>query len=150
MKNVIILICTGTLFCLSNGKAQDRAMFFFEDLQQPADSVNGSLIIHQSPQVEKLVYRHLLEQANTKVQGYRISIYSGRGSKGREEWDKTFIRFISKYKIKIYKEFIYPRYLLYVGDFRTYSEAYKYLQLIEVDFKGAFVVGPRDIEVTNN
>jgi len=50
-------------------------------------------------------------------------------------------RFKNKYvNMPFYEEFVYPYYKLYVGDFRTESEALKFLKIIERDFPGAFIV----------
>ncbi len=78
------------------------------------------------------------------IKGHRISIFRDTGKNAREKCMAVRSRFKSKYEnIPFYEEFIYPYYKLYVGDFRTESEALKFLKVIEKDFPDAFIV--RDI-----
>jgi len=78
------------------------------------------------------------------IRGHRISIFRDTGQDAREKCMAVRSRFKSKYEnIPFYEEFVYPYYKLYVGDFRTESEALKFLKIIEKDFPEAFIV--RDI-----
>ncbi len=78
------------------------------------------------------------------IRGYRISIFRDTGQDAREKCMAVRSRFKSRYEnIPLHEEFVYPYYKLYVGDFRTESEALKFLKIIERDFPDAFIV--RDI-----
>jgi hypothetical protein len=75
------------------------------------------------------------------IKGYRISIFRDTGQDAREKCMAVRSRFKNKYvNMPFYEEFVYPYYKLYVGDFRTESEALKFLKIIERDFPGAFIV----------
>ncbi|MCG8698667.1 MAG: hypothetical protein MI922_11490 [Bacteroidales bacterium] len=152
MKNkqlfyLILLFCLGFQSVL---KGQNERVGIIEHLQGNRSNNQGTVKIIQDPTIETLLYRHLNDVKYSKVQGYRIRIYAGIGSKGQKEWIKTRVKFEQKYALKTYPMFETPQYLLYVGDFRTRSEAYQYKKFIEKDFPAAFVVGPRDIEINYN
>jgi hypothetical protein len=81
------------------------------------------------------------------IKGHRISIFRDTGQDAREKCMAVRSRFKSKYEnIPFYEEFVYPYYKLYVGDFRSESEALKFLKIIEKDFPEAFIV--RDITIS--
>jgi hypothetical protein len=81
------------------------------------------------------------------IRGHRISIFRDTGQNAREKCMAVRSRFKSKYEnIPFYEEFVYPYYKLYVGDFRSESEALKFLKIIEKDFPEAFIV--RDIIIS--
>jgi len=54
--------------------------------------------------------------------------------------DQSRARFISRHEeVKSYKQFEYPYFKVYVGDFRTRSEALKFLKEIEYNYPDAFI-----------
>lgn len=84
---------------------------------------------------------HLSRQAKLNgIRGYRISIYFGSGQDSKKTAELTRARFVSKYEnIKCYTKFEYPYFKVYVGDFRTRSEALRFLKQIEYDYPDAFI-----------
>lgn len=76
--------------------------------------------------------KHYEERARHKAQGYRICIFTGGNS--RADKNKA-IQMGNKCRAKfgelaVYPSFIAPRWVTYVGDFRTHQEAQKYVALI--------------------
>jgi hypothetical protein len=98
--------------------------------------------INQDSLIAAFMEYHLQTAGKLKgIKGYRISIFRDTGQNAREKCMAVRSRFKSKYAdIPFYEEFVYPYYKLYVGDFRTESEALKFLKIIERDFHGAFIV----------
>jgi hypothetical protein len=102
----------------------------------------GEVKINQDSLVVAFMEYHLQTASKLKgIKGYRISIFRDTGQDAREKCMAVRSRFKSKYTdMPFYEEFVYPYYKLYVGDFRTESEALKFLKIIERDFNGAFIV----------
>jgi hypothetical protein len=105
----------------------------------------GKVTIVQDNDIIKLIDRHLYEESKRKgISGYRIRIYSNSGKQARTDGPKVEAEFISRYNnIKTYYVFDSPFYLLYVGDFRTHSNAMKFLKSIEAQYPDAFIVRTR-------
>jgi hypothetical protein len=131
---LFILLATGNL------SAQISGMRFLHDLQLPSNG--GKITIIQSEDISRLTDRHLYEESKKKgIVGYRIRVFSNSGSQARKEGEGIMAGFLQKYEdIKTYFNFDSPFYRLYVGDFRTRSEAMKYLKKIERDYPDAFIV----------
>jgi hypothetical protein len=102
----------------------------------------GTITITQNEDITKLVDRHLYEEGKKKgLAGYRIRLYSASGAQARKEGEMVMSSFLSKYEnTKPYFGFDTPNWRLYVGDFRTQSEAVKLLKVLERDFPDAFIV----------
>lgn len=111
----------------------------FEKLQYQQDAP-GQLRFVQSNHIEKLVERHLYEKRKKPVQGYRIRVFADSGPRAKKQWEDTYNHLRQTVEIPIYRDFDYPQYKLYVGDFRTHSEAYAFKKQIEKNYPDAFVV----------
>jgi len=118
--------------------AQISGTKLMQDLQN--SQKGGKITIFQSDDITRLIDRHLFEEGKKKsIAGYRIVIFSKYGSTAREEADKTLALFIRNYpETKAYFTFEYPDYKIYVGDFRTRSEAMKFQKQVEKDFPNAY------------
>jgi hypothetical protein len=105
----------------------------------------GKVTIVQDNNIVKLIDKHLYEESKRKgIAGYRIRIYSNSGKQAYLEGPKVEGEFISKFNgIKTYYTFDSPFWLLYVGDFRTHSNAMKFLKSIEAQYPDAFIVRTR-------
>ena len=101
----------------------------------------GMVKISQDNTIRNLVDLHLSQQKKLNgVKGYRIAIYMGSGQEANKAADQSRARFISRHEeVKSYKQFEYPYFKVYVGDFRTRSEALKFLKKIEYNYPDAFI-----------
>jgi hypothetical protein len=101
----------------------------------------GSVRISQDPNIRNMVNLHLTQQKKMNgIRGYRICIYLDSGQEANKKADQERSEFISRYEdIKSYKKFEYPYFKVYVGDFRTKSEAWRLLKLMEHDYPDAFI-----------
>jgi hypothetical protein len=118
--------------------AQLTGSKFIKNIQSPKRGGNISIV--QSDEITKLIDKHLFEEGKKKgIAGYRIVIFSKYGPNARAEGDKAMALFIKNYpNTKAYFTFDYPDYKIYVGDFRTRSEAFKFQKKIERDFPNAY------------
>lgn len=135
-----LLTCLLTLAALSVNLSAQIPVDIFSRLESMKPG-QGTVKIYQDEKIRGLVNVHLFTQAKMNgIMGYRISIYSNSGQEANREADLTRAKFISRYEdVKSHKLFEYPFYKVYVGDFRTKSEALKFLKKIEYDFPNAFI-----------
>lgn len=102
----------------------------------------GEVRIIQDSSILNFLDYHLqtLKKING-IRGYRISIFRDTGQDARKNCMAVRSRFKSKYdSITCHETFVYPYYKLYIGDFRTESEALKFLKIIEREYPDAFIV----------
>jgi len=135
-----LFTCLLTLVALSVNLSAQIPVDIFANLESKKYG-QGTVKIIQDDKIRGLVSVHLFTQAKMNgIMGYRISIYSNSGQEANKEADLTRAKFISRYEdVKSHKQFEYPFYKVYVGDFRTKSEALKFLKKIEYDFPNAFI-----------
>jgi hypothetical protein len=94
----------------------------------------------QDKLVNELILKHVLinEVKKGKMKGYRVQIHFGP-EKGKALDVKS--KFMSQnHNTPAYLDYQQPYFKIRVGDFRTKLEAYKFLQEINSDFPGAFIV----------
>jgi SPOR domain len=119
--------------------AQTQADIFTRlESRQPGQ---GSIHITQDVNIRNMVNLHLSQQKKINgIRGYRICIYLDSGQESNKKADLERAKFISRFEdIKSYKRFEYPYYKVYVGDFRTKSEAWRFLKLMENVYPDAFI-----------
>lgn len=101
----------------------------------------GKVKIIQDKSLQTMLDRETYELMKLKgIGGFRIRIFSGSGPNAKSEFEETKALFISYYDIPLYERWDSPFYKIYVGDFRTRSEAMKLLNQIEIRFPDAFIV----------
>lgn len=112
-----------------------------------AENTEGKVRIVQDESIKTLVEKHQWAKSKYKgITGYQIRIFSNSGPSAKAEFDKTMARFSYLYDtIPIYPKFVHLNYKIYVGDFRTESEALKFRKQIEHQFRGAFIAPPSKI-----
>jgi hypothetical protein len=112
----------------------------FQQLQSPRQG-QGVVKISQDNAISNLVDLHLSQQRKLNgVRGYRIAIYMGSGQEANKAADQSRAHFISRHEeVKSYKQFEYPYFKVYVGDFRIKSDALRFLKQIENEYPDAFI-----------
>ncbi|MDR3095064.1 MAG: hypothetical protein LBU62_10575 [Bacteroidales bacterium] len=75
------------------------------------------------------------------IQGYRIRIFSQSGQTARQKSSNMKASFSEHFpEINAYLTYTEPNYQIFVGDFRTKTEALYYLKLIGKKYPSAFIV----------
>jgi len=104
--------------------------------------MHGSLTIYLDTLLEDNYTKHLIQNSKTRgIPGYRIRIFSdnGRGAKDRQKEARA--SFLSLYPdVDAYTRYEGSYFKIYVGDYRTKSEAIVLLNRIKRKFPDAFVV----------
>jgi hypothetical protein len=101
----------------------------------------GTVHITQDVKIRDLVNLHVSQQRKMNgIKGYRICIYIGSGQEARKEVDQIRAKFISRYEdVASYPRYEYPYFKVYVGDFRTKSDAWGFYKKIENEYPDAFI-----------
>jgi hypothetical protein len=117
-------------------------LFFSCFLASAQNSANpGNITIHDAS-VRDILNKH--KEFNEDIsgfQGYRIQIFFASGNNAKNQALEKKSEFSTKYP-DMDSHLIYqsPFFKVRVGDYRTKSEAYKFLKEISEDFPGAFIV----------
>lgn len=105
----------------------------------------GELRVIQDSRIDQLITKHI--EANRKlsgVPGFRIRIFSQSGQVARQNANQVRAEFLKRYPdMEGYLTYDAPNFKVYVGDFRTRSEALKFHKRVSRDFPSAFIVTDR-------
>jgi hypothetical protein len=143
VKLSLILVFIFSFLIASHSHAQLAGTQLLREIQYAKNP--GKVSIVQDNSITKLIDKHLYEESKHKgIAGYRIRIYSNSGKQAYTDGPRVQAEFISRYEgVKTYYIFDSPFYLIYVGDFRTHSDAMKFLKTIEGQYPDAFIVRTR-------
>ena len=143
MKHIIsfFFLVAIPLFSMAQTNATYPKPGIINDLQTSAPE-QGTVQIVQEPRIDDLLARHLeLNRRNDGITGYRILIFKASYQNSRERAMEERSRFISNFQgIPVYYFYEQPESRLFVGDFRTKSEATRMKLEIEKIFKNAIVI----------
>jgi hypothetical protein len=101
----------------------------------------GKVQIRQEAAIANLVNLHMAMMKDLKgIKGYRVCIYYNSGQEARSRADHERSKFISRYEdVSSDKVFESPFWKVYVGNFRTKSEALRFREQIRFDYPSAFI-----------
>ena len=106
---------------------------------------HGHVVIIQDEKLTRILHTHIqLNKEVPDIPRYWIRIFSDSGHGSREKAYAAKGVFLKKYE-GIRNDVIYdnPNYKVYVGGFRSKSEALRLLQQIDNDFPYAFIIYDR-------
>jgi hypothetical protein len=103
---------------------------------------NKKIEVIQPVQVEQLLNMQIANNYMQKgIQGYRIRIFSQSGQAARQKSTDIKSVFPQHFpEINAYLTYTEPNYQIFVGDFRTKTEALYYLKLVGKKYPSAFIV----------
>lgn len=136
----IIYIAALTLFIPVFSGAQTTSNIL-EKLQNNGGN-DCNVKINQSESIKEVLFLHLeAQRKSNQKNGYRICIFADSGQEANRKAEDVRSFFMSRYRdTRPYKIFNYPFYRVYVGDFKTKSEAMKFLKTLERNFPNAYIV----------
>ena len=107
-----------------------------------ASESGGMVKIVQSESIANVLLLHLeAQRKSNQKNGYRICIFADSGQEANRKAENVRSVFMSMYRdIRPYKIFNSPFYRVYVGDYKTKSEAMKFLKTLERNFPNAYIV----------
>ena len=140
MRGILRLVLI-IVFIYAFDSSFGQSSSIFDEIEYSSSS-EGKVRIIQDDAIKALVEKHQWAKSKQKgIVGYRIRIFSNSGSSAKAGYDRIMAQFGYSYDyIPISPKFVYPNYKIYIGDFRTESEALKFRKQIEYQFTGAFIV----------
>jgi hypothetical protein len=105
----------------------------------------GQLNINQDERLNDLIRRHVsINEKKEGIAGYRIRIFSESGQGARSRATDVRAKFFNNYPdIDTYLVYDAPNFKVYVGDFRTRSEALKMQRKINRAYPYSFIISDR-------
>jgi len=140
MKNIFLF-----LFC-----AVGISVYGQDILQelQVVDSTKAKVTIIQDESIEILLRARIEEiEKQHMIPGFRINIFYDDSQNSYEKAMQVRGKFMSKYNFSCDYMYEAPDSKLYIGNFRTKSEAQKVLNSIIRDFPKAFITPPISIDL---
>lgn len=133
------LIVLVFLFCISSSGQDSKDVF---TMVQSKKSGEGTVKIHQDSSIYHLVNKYINYCETAKgFPGFRIRIFSDSGNNAREKAHSMKNKFSTAYTdYESYLVYNSPNFEIYVGDFRTKSEALKLLKALQSEYPSAFIV----------
>ncbi len=115
------------------------------DQENGGSDNRGRLVMNQDERIDELVRRHIeINRKEEGMPGYRIRIFSQSGQAARQNATMARAEFFNKYpEVETYLDYDPPNFRVYVGDFRTRSEALKIQRKIRNDYPYSFIVSSR-------
>ncbi len=113
------------------------------------DAREGRVNINQDERLNDLMQRLIRineenAERNAVMPGFRIRIFSQSGQAARQNAINEQAKFFASYPdLETYLEWDQPNFKVYIGDFRTRSEALKMQKRISKDYPFSFIVGTR-------
>jgi hypothetical protein len=128
-KGIILLLACVTVSCVF---AQDNIFHLVQ--------AGGHVVIRQSHEIANVVAGHIARNRYKKIRGYRIRIFFDNGQTARQQSSATEIAFSESYPaVPVYREFEDLYYKVAVGDFRTKTDAMRFLESIRQSYPSAFI-----------
>ncbi len=137
MKILVIFICLLNVNIMIAQSGDYRNIF-----NAIEEKSNSNIQLSGNEEVNKLLKKRIeINKNKGTISGWRIRIYSDIGKNARGNSLRIKNEFLDKYyDIPVYREYISPYFKVYIGDFRTRTEAYKVLREIKKDYPTAFIV----------
>lgn len=139
--NTFVIIIFSTILVSAQEKTEEvEKVDYFTYLQN--DMYDGKVKIFQNDNIAVIFNKHL--EYNNKLnscQGFRIRIFSDSGHTARESANKVKSDFLKLFpETESYLKYDQPNWKVLIGDYRTKSDALKFLKVISENFPSAFIV----------
>jgi hypothetical protein len=117
--------------------AQDHHLQIYADIEK-----NHQIKLYHPKQVEQLLSMQIANNRLQKsVQGYRIRIFSQSGQSARGRAYSVKDDFLNNFpNQRAYEQYNEPNFQIFVGDFRTKTDALHQLKQIVRKYPSAFIV----------
>lgn len=143
MKFIPCILLFGLIPLLSSAQTENTypAPAILHDLQKTVPD-QGTVQIIQDPRIEDVLGRYYeLNRRNEGIPGFRILIFKSPLQNSKEKAMEERSRFISHFSdIPVYYFYVQPESRLFVGDFRTKSEAMRMKAEIDKYFKNTVII----------
>lgn len=117
------------------------------DILESVEENGGIISINQSERMEDLVLTHIeMNERAGGVEGFRVQLFSGGGSKAREEALDVKGKVLSKWPdVNVSVEYSAPFWRVRVGSFRHKHEALPLIKKLSEEFPASYIVRVNDL-----
>jgi uncharacterized protein Veg len=130
-KKMFLLLAAGT--AMSGALAQDNV---FNAVQ-----ASGQVRITQSKEIEDAMLSSILRSKYRKIKGYRVRIFFDNGQNARRQSSSVAATFTEMYPtVPVYLEFEDLYYKVAVGDFRTRTDAMRFVDVLQKTYRSVFII----------
>ena len=138
----VIILSGGAMWAqVYNTPEKDSVIGSTHIFDQLSQAQGGHIVIKQNQQIQNLVTSHNLRNTYKKISGFRVRIFFDSGQNARQRSEEIASIFISNNpNIPVYRVYEDLYYKVAVGDFRTKSDATRYLRIIKRDYPLAFII----------
>ncbi|MBZ4675651.1 MAG: sporulation protein [Anaerophaga sp.] len=145
---LIVIIFAG-IAQLPGGNLSSEADDIFDRLEKVEDD-KGIISIEQPERMKNLVAIHIaMNKRSAGVEGFRVQLFSGVGSKARQEALEVKAKVLSEFPDEhIFIEYSAPFWRVRVGSFRHKHEALPLLEKLRKLFPSCYVVRTNDIPLS--
>ena len=142
----VFVLAVSSVFARKPGYMNDLNRNVF-DILQAVEENEGIIHIHQSQRMKELVLTHIAMNKNAGgVEGYRVQLFSGGGSKAREEALEVKGKVLSNWPDeRVYVKYSAPFWRVRVGSFRHKHEALPLMKKLDEEFPASYIVRVSDI-----
>ncbi|MFO7922784.1 MAG: SPOR domain-containing protein [Bacteroidales bacterium] len=145
MRLIRVLFIAVLVFSVPGGVFFARIPDGDQETRNVSDRGRGRLDVNQDERLNDLVGRYIrINREMDGMEGYRIRIFSESGQRARTSATDVRAKFFNKYPdIETYLVYDAPNFKVYVGDYRTRSEALKIQKKISSDYPYSFIISDR-------
>ncbi len=117
------------------------------DILESVEEGEGTIHINQSDRMDDLILTHIdMNKRAGGVEGFRVQLFSGGGSKAREEALEVKGKVLSKWpEVNVYVEYSAPFWRVRVGSFRHKHEALPLIEKLSGEFPACYIVRVNDL-----
>ena len=130
MKKYSLTILLAALLFSASASAQarvDSTLLGVDILSLIGQKGAGTASVNQSYEIRNALARHIVSNASTKMQGYRVRIFFDSDRTARAKSEAIAASFMERYPgIKAYRSHVSPYFKVTVGDFRTRADAQRF------------------------
>ena len=103
----------------------------------------GKIKVIQDPRLTRILRKHFEFNKSTGIAGWRILIYKGREMSRANQLKAEFEEAFGELALRVNVEYSEPDFSVVAGAFRTKEDAFRYKQMLIIQFPQAYLVPAR-------
>ncbi len=142
MNRASIVLIIGFLFASIGLRGQDTTVVVVRDTltyQKLINSLGKS--VSSSDSLNLAMNKQIEKNKKRRTTGFRLRIFFDNSQNARNVSEQIVFNFSKQYPdIPVYRVYVNPYFKVTVGDFRTKSDAMRFLNQIKAEYPSAFIV----------
>ncbi len=110
-------------------------------LLRTPNSAGYTVMLHQSPDIKEVMNGYIVRNPSKKTPGFRVRLFFDNSQTARRRAIEIESKFKAQYpEVRSYLSYQNLYFKVAVGDFRTRTDAMRFLQSISSNYPGAFII----------